>query len=189
MVGPYYNKPTQEGYYQHFAAVADAADLPIVLYNIPGRTGSNMLPETIARLAKLPQVVAVKEATGSMDQASAIAALCDITLLSGDDSLTLPLLSIGGRGVVSVVGNIVPRDMKALLGAWDAGQRDEAIRWHYKLFALCRDMLGIATNPIPIKTAMKMLGRDTGELRLPMCPMDAALDAKLRQTLTGYGLL
>jgi 4-hydroxy-tetrahydrodipicolinate synthase len=189
MVGPYYNKPTQEGYYQHFAAVADAADLPIVLYNLPGRTGSNMLPETIARLAKLPQVVAVKEATGSMDQASAIAALCDITLLSGDDSLTLPLLSIGGRGVVSVVGNIVPRDMKALLGAWDAGQRDEAIRWHYKLFALCRDMLGIATNPIPIKTAMKMLGRDTGELRLPMCPMDAALDAKLRQTLTGYGLL
>src|SRR6202790_4561178 len=112
MVGPYYNKPTQEGYYKHFAAVADAVDLPIVLYNIPGRTGSNMLPETIARLAELSQIVAVKEATGSMDQASSIAGLCDITLLSGDDSLTLPLLSIGGRGVVSVVGNIVPRDMK-----------------------------------------------------------------------------
>ena len=189
MVGPYYNKPTQEGYYQHFAAVAEAVDLPIVLYNIPGRTGSNMLPETIARLAKLPTIVAVKEATGSMDQASAIAALCDITLLSGDDSLTLPLLSIGGRGIVSVVGNVVPRDMKAMLQAWDAGKLDDAVRWHYKLFSLCRDMLGIATNPIPIKTAMKMLGRDTGELRLPMCPMDASLEAKLRSTLAGYGLL
>ena len=189
MVGPYYNKPTQDGYYKHFAAVADAVDLPIVLYNIPGRTGSNMLPETIAKLAKLPQIVAVKEATGSMDQASSIAALCDITLLSGDDSLTLPLMSIGGRGVVSVVGNIVPRDMKAMLNAWEAGKLADAIKWHYKLFSLCRDMLGIATNPIPIKTAMKMLGRDTGELRLPMCPMDAALDAKLRATLTAYGLL
>src|SRR5471032_2191810 len=134
MVGPYYNKPTQDGYYQHFAAVADAVDLPIVLYNIPGRTGSNILPETIARLAKLPQVVAVKEATGSMDQASAIAALCDLTILSGDDSLTLPLLSIGGRGVVSVVGNVVPRDMKALLNAFAAGKLNEAMHWHQKLF-------------------------------------------------------
>jgi 4-hydroxy-tetrahydrodipicolinate synthase len=189
MVGPYYNKPTQEGYYRHFAAVAEAADLPIVLYNIPARTGSSMTPETIARLAKLPQIVAVKEATGSLDQASAIAALCDITLLSGDDSLTLPLMSIGGRGVVSVVGNIVPRDMKAMLNAWEAGKLADAIKWHYKLFALCKDMLGIATNPIPIKTAMKMLGRDTGELRLPMCVMDPSSDAKLRQTLQAYGLL
>ncbi len=124
-----------------------------------------------------------------MDQASHTASLCDITLLSGDDSLTLPLMSIGGRGVVSVVGNIVPRDMKAMLNAWEAGKLAEAIRRHYKLFSLCRDMLGIATNPIPIKTAMKMLGRDTGELRLPMCPMDAASDAKLRGTLQAYGLL
>src|ERR671937_1995372 len=112
MVGPYYNKPTQEGYYRHFAAVAEAVDLPIVLYNIPGRTGSNILPETMARLAELPNIVGVKEATGSLDQASQIAALTDLTILSGDDSLTLPLMSIGGRGVVSVVGNIVPRDMK-----------------------------------------------------------------------------
>jgi 4-hydroxy-tetrahydrodipicolinate synthase len=189
MVGPYYNKPTQEGYYRHFAAVAEAVDLPIVLYNIPGRTGSNILPETIARLAKLPQVVAIKEATGSLDQASAIAALCDLTLLSGDDSLTLPLLSIGGRGVVSVVGNIVPRDMKALLAAFAAGNLAEAMKWHYKLFPLCRDLLGAATNPIPIKTAMKLLGRDNGELRLPMCAMDTAGEAKLRQTLQAYGLL
>jgi 4-hydroxy-tetrahydrodipicolinate synthase len=189
MVGPYYNKPTQEGYYRHFAEVAEKVDLPIVLYNIPGRTGSNMLPETIARLAQLPQVVAIKEATGSMDQASQIAALCNLTILSGDDSLTLPLLSIGGRGVVSVVGNIVPRDMKALLAAFEAGQLGEALRWHRKLFPLCRDLLGAATNPIPIKTAMKLLGRDTGELRLPMCPMDTAGEAKMRQTLHGYGLL
>jgi 4-hydroxy-tetrahydrodipicolinate synthase len=124
-----------------------------------------------------------------MDQASSIAALCDITLLSGDDSLTLPLMSIGGRGVVSVVGNIVPRDIKTMLNAWNAGKLAEAIKWHYKLFALCKDMLGIATNPIPIKTAMKMLGRDTGELRLPMCAMDAASDEKLRGTLKAYGLL
>src|SRR6266404_1029799 len=133
MVGPYYNKPTQEGYYRHFAAVADACDLPIVLYNIPGRTGSNILPETIARLAKLPPIVAIKEATGSMDQASAIAALCDLTILSGDDSLTLPLLSIGGRGVISVVGNIVPRDMQAMVKAFEAGSLREAQQWHRRL--------------------------------------------------------
>ena len=189
MVGPYYNKPTQDGYFRHFAAVAEAVDLPIVLYNIPGRTGSNILPETIAKLAQLPMIVGIKEATGSMDQASAIAALCNLTILSGDDSLTLPLLSIGGRGVVSVVGNIVPRDMKALIASFEAGKLAEALKWHYKLFPLCRDLLGAATNPIPIKTAMKMLGRDTGELRLPMCPMDAAGETKLRQTLQSYGLL
>src|SRR5438270_5460019 len=183
LVGPYYNKPTQEGYYRHFAEVAEKVDLPIVLYNIPGRTGSNILPETIARLAQLPQIVAIKEATGSMDQASQIAALCNLTILSGDDSLTLPLLSIGGRGVVSVAGNIVPRDVKALLQAFEAGEWTEALRWHRKLFPLCRDLLGAATNPIPIKTAMRLLGRNTGELRLPMCPMDAAAETKLRQTL------
>ncbi|HMC66408.1 MAG TPA: 4-hydroxy-tetrahydrodipicolinate synthase [Gemmataceae bacterium] len=189
MVGPYYNKPTQEGYYRHFAAVAEAADIPIVLYNIPGRTGSNMLPETIARLAQLSNIVGVKEATGSLDQASQIAALCDVTILSGDDSLTLPLMSIGGRGVVSVVGNIVPRDMKALVKAFDAGRISEAQEWHRKLFPLCRDMLSVATNPIPIKTAMKLLGRGSGELRLPMCALDAAGEAKIRQTLVDYGLL
>ncbi len=188
MVGPYYNKPTQEGYYRHFAAVAEAVDLPIILYNIPGRTGSSMTPETIARLARLPQIVAIKEATGSLDQASHIQALCDVTILSGDDSLTLPLMSIGGRGVVSVVGNILPGDMKALVRAFDAGRLAEAQDWHRRLFPLCRDLLGAATNPIPIKTAMKLLGRDTGELRLPMCPMDEAGEMRLRKTLQDYGL-
>ncbi|MFN4258301.1 MAG: 4-hydroxy-tetrahydrodipicolinate synthase [Gemmataceae bacterium] len=189
MVGPYYNKPTQEGYYRHFAAVAEAVDIPIVLYNIPARTGSNILPETIARLAEIPTIVGVKEATGSLDQASQIAALCDLTILSGDDSLTLPLMSIGGRGVVSVVGNIVPRDLQALVRAFDAGRTDEARQWHRKLFPLCRDMLGVATNPIPIKTAMKLLGRGNGELRLPMCPLDAADENRVRQTLIRYGML
>jgi 4-hydroxy-tetrahydrodipicolinate synthase len=189
MVGPYYNKPTQEGYYRHFAAVAEAVDLPIILYNIPGRTGSNILPETVARLAEIPTVVGIKEATGSLDQASHIIVSTNLTLLSGDDSLTLPLMSIGGRGVVSVVGNIVPRDLKALVSAWDAGRIREAQEWHRRLFPLCRDMLGVATNPIPIKTALKLLGRGTGELRLPMCPLDAAGEARVRQTLRDYGLL
>jgi 4-hydroxy-tetrahydrodipicolinate synthase len=189
LVGPYYNKPTQEGYYRHFAAVAEAADIPIVVYNIPGRTGSNILPETIARLGDIPTIVGVKEATGSLDQASQIAALCDLTILSGDDSLTLPLMSIGGRGVVSVVGNIVPADMKALVASFDTGRLHEALHWHRKLFPLCRDMLGVATNPIPIKTAMKLLGRGSGELRLPLCPLDNAAEQRVRQTLEHYGLL
>lgn len=189
-VGPYYNKPTQEGYLRHFAAIAEATDLPIVVYNIPGRTGSEIAAETIARMAeKCPTIVAVKEATGKLDMASQVAALCDVTILSGDDSLTLPIMSIGGKGVVSVVGNIVPRDMMALVKAFAAGKIDEAQKWHRKLFPLCRDMLSVATNPIPVKTAMKLLGRGTGEMRLPMCPMDSAGEAKVRQTLVNYGLL
>ena len=189
-VGPYYNKPTQEGYFRHFGAVAEAVDLPIVVYNIPGRTGSNILPETLARLAdQYPTVVAVKEATGSLDQASQISALCDLAILSGDDSLTLPLMSIGGKGVVSVVGNIVPKDMMALVRAFQAGNVAEALTWHRKLFPLCRDMLSVATNPIPVKTAMQLLGRASSEMRLPMCEMDAAGEAKVRQTLVNYGLL
>ncbi|MGQ0633693.1 MAG: 4-hydroxy-tetrahydrodipicolinate synthase [Planctomycetaceae bacterium] len=189
MVAPYYNKPTQEGFYRHYKAVADEVDLPIVLYNIPGRTAKNIEPETIGRIAEIPSIVAIKESTGSMDQTSQILALTDLTVLSGDDSLTLPLLSLGGRGVVSVVGNIVPRDVLALLHAFEAANVGEAIRWHRLLFPLCRDLLGLATNPIPIKTAMKMLGRDTGELRLPMTALSAAEEQKLAVTLRSYGLL
>lgn len=189
-VGPYYNKPTQEGYFRHFAAVADACDLPQVIYNIPGRTGSEIAAETLARLAAAyPTVVAVKEATGKLDMASQVAALTDLTILSGDDSLTLPILAVGGKGVVSVVGNVVPRDMMALVKAFAAGRVAEAQSLHRKLFPLCRDMLGVATNPVPLKCAMKLLGRGTGELRLPMCPLDAAGEARVRQTLTEYGLL
>lgn len=189
VVAPYYNKPTQEGFYQHFKALAEAVDIPLCIYNIPGRTGKNIEPETIARMAELPNIAMVKEASGSMDQASQILALTDLTVLSGDDSLTLPLLSIGARGVISVVGNIVPRDMKAMIDAFEAGNVAEAQRWHRKLFPLCRDMLGLATNPIPIKAAMKMLGRDTGELRLPLTPLGPNEEAKLRKTLADYGLV
>jgi len=189
MVGPYYNKPTQEGYYRHFKAIADEVGLPIVLYNIPGRTGSSMTPETIARLAEHPVVVAIKEATGSLDQASQVIALTDLTLLSGDDSLTVPLMSVGGSGVVSVVGNVVPADMKALVVAFREGRVADAMRWHHKLFGLARDLLGIATNPIPVKTALKILGRDTGDLRLPMCSLDDAGEHKVREALKAYGLV
>lgn len=189
MVAPYYNKPTGEGFYQHYRAVAEAVDLPIILYNIPGRTAKNMEPEVIARIAELPNVVAIKEATGSMDQASRVLAETNLTVLSGDDSLTLPLLSMGGSGIVSVVGNIVPQDMLKLLAAWKAGNIAEAREWHFKLFTLCRDLLGIATNPIPIKIAMRLLGRDSGELRLPLTPLTAAEETRLKKTLVDYGLL
>ncbi|HUG20643.1 MAG TPA: 4-hydroxy-tetrahydrodipicolinate synthase [Planctomycetaceae bacterium] len=189
VVAPYYNKPTQEGFYQHYVAIADAVELPLVVYNIPGRSAKNIEPETIVRMGEHPNIVAVKEATGSMDQASAIIAQSDLTVLSGDDSLTLPLMSIGGRGVVSVVGNIVPKDVLAMLSAFESGDLEEAQRLHYKLFRLCRDLLGLATNPIPIKTAMRLVGRDAGELRLPMTPLDETQEAGLRKTLTDYGLL
>ncbi|MBL9089709.1 MAG: 4-hydroxy-tetrahydrodipicolinate synthase [Planctomycetaceae bacterium] len=189
IVAPYYNKPTQEGFYQHYKAIAEAVGLPICVYNIPGRTGKNIEPETIVRMAELPNITMVKEATGQLDQASHIAAATNLTILSGDDSLTLPLMSVGGRGVISVVGNIVPKDMIALCQAFDSGNFAEALKWHKKLFPLCRDMLGLSTNPIPIKTAMRMLGRDTGELRLPMTPLTGAEEAKLRTTLIKYGLI
>jgi len=189
LVAPYYNKPTQEGFFQHYKAIAEQVGIPICVYNIPGRTGKNIEPETIARLAELPNITLVKEATGSLDQASQILCSTDLTLLSGDDSLTLPLMSIGGEGVISVVGNVVPRDMLAMTNAYLKGDLLGAMQWHYKLFPLCRDMLGLVPNPIPIKAAMKLLSRDTGELRLPMTPLDTDSETKLRKTLTNYGLL
>ena len=189
VVGPYYNRPTQRGIEEHFRALAECVDIPICVYNIPARTGRAIEPETIIRLAELPGIALVKEATGSMDQASQVLASTDLTVLSGDDSMTLPLLSVGGEGVISVVGNIVPKDMLELLGAFAKIDLAAAQAWHTKLFMLCRDLLSLSTNPIPIKAAMAMLGRDTGELRLPMTPLDAAGMQKLRATLTAYGLL
>jgi len=189
IVTPYYNKPTQEGIYQHFKVLAQAVDIPLCIYNIPGRTGRNIEPETIVRMAELPNITMVKESTGSLDQASQIINATDLTVLSGDDSLTLPLMAVGARGVVSVVGNIVPRDVIAMLRAFESGDLAEARRWHHKLFPLCRDMLGLSTNPIPIKAAMQMLGRDTGELRMPLVQLNSADEAKLRTTLVTYGVL
>jgi len=188
VVGPYYNRPTQQGIYEHFKALAESVDIPICVYNIPARTGRNIEPETIIKLAELPGIAMLKEATGSMDQASQILAATDLTVLSGDDSMTLPLLSIGGRGVISVVGNLVPADMKALIDAFDRGDLAAARRLHAKLFGLCRDLLGLASNPIPIKAAMAMLGRDSGEVRLPLVRLEQPLADKLRGVLADYGL-
>ena len=189
-VCPYYNKPTQEGFFQHFKAIDEEVDLPMVLYNIPGRCGGKGLsPETVARLAQIENVVAIKEATGSLDQASEIATRCDITIISGDDSLTLPLASVGGKGVISVVANIVPTDVKAMTDLILEGDFTSALKWHKKLFALCKNMLTLATNPIPIKAAMSMLNMASEEMRLPMTPMDESKKATLRQTLKDYGLL
>ncbi len=188
-VAPYYNKPTQQGFYEHFKRLAEETNLPQCIYNIPGRTGKNIEPETIIKLAELPNIALVKEATGSLDQASAVLANTNLTVLSGDDSLTLPIMAVGGSGVISVAANIVPKDVIAMLTAFNANKIAEAQEWHYKLFPLCRDMLGLATNPIPIKAAMKMLGRDTGELRLPMTPLTKDEETSLRKTLTKYGLL
>lgn len=190
VVGPYYNKPMQEGFYQHFKALATSVGIPICVYNIPGRTSKNIEPGTIIRLAEdFPTIAMLKEATGQMDQASQVAGATDLTILSGDDSMTLPYMSIGGRGVISVVGNIVPGDMIALCNAFFAGDIAKAQQMHHKTFQLCRDMLGLATNPIPVKAAMRMLGRDSGTLRMPMTPLEASLETKLRQTLADYGLL
>ncbi|MBP89230.1 MAG: 4-hydroxy-tetrahydrodipicolinate synthase [Planctomycetaceae bacterium] len=189
LVAPYYNKPTQEGFYQHFKAISEAVDIPLCVYNIPGRTGKNIEPETIARLAELTNITMVKEATGQMDQASQILGTTDLTLLSGDDSMTLPYLSVGGEGIISVVGNIIPKDMIVLLDAFNAGDARTACELHHKLFTLCRDLLGLATNPIPIKAAMQLLGRDTGDLRLPMTALDDQGLKALQATLTEYGLL
>lgn len=190
MVAPYYNKPTQDGFFEHYRAVAEAVDIPIVLYNIPGRTAKNMEPETICRISEAcPNVVAVKESTGSMDQSSHILSASSLTVLSGDDSLTLPLLSLGASGVVSVAGNIVPRDVKAMITAFQKGDIAEAQKLHHKLFPLCRDMLSLSTNPIPVKAAMALLGKNCGDVRLPLTPLSAAQIEVLRATLKRYGIL
>lgn len=189
VVGPYYNKPMQEGFYQHFKMIAESVDIPVCIYNIPGRTSKNIEPETIIRLAEIPNIKMLKEATGVMDQASRIAAATDLTILSGDDSMTLPYMSIGARGVISVVGNFVPKDMIALCTAALSGDMITARKWHFKTFQLCRDMLSLATNPIPVKAALKMLGQDTGEVRLPLTALNAQQEDSLRNTLIRYGLL
>ena len=188
MVCPYYNRPTQQGIYEHFRALAESVDIPICVYNIPTRTGRNIEPETILRLAELPGIGMVKEATGSMDQASQILSSTNLTVLSGDDSMTLPLLSIGARGVISVVGNLVPADMRQLIEAFEAGDLATARSFHNRLFTLCRDLLGLASNPIPIKRALAMVGRDTGEVRLPLVSLEAPLADKLQKVLRAYGL-
>ncbi len=188
LITPYYNKPTPEGQFLHYEKLAKEVDIPIVLYNVPSRTGISMLPETVERLSKIDNIVAIKEASGSLDQVSQILSLCDITVLSGDDSLTLPMLGIGGKGVISVAANLVPGDVRAMIDAFDGGNLEEAIRVHYKLFPLCKAMF-IETNPIPVKTAMLLLGRLNGRFRLPLCPLREENLPALQKALDEYGLV
>jgi 4-hydroxy-tetrahydrodipicolinate synthase len=190
-VSPYYNRPTQKGLYEHFKAIADAVDIPIILYNIASRTGVNIEPETIAKLASdCKNIVGIKEASGNLDQMSRIKQLCgkNFDLISGDDSLTLPILSIGGTGIISVVANIVPGDVTNLVSEFEKDNLKKAQELHYKLFPLIKAIF-IETNPIPVKTAMGLLGMCEPDLRLPMCAMSPENLEKLKKALKDYGLL
>lgn len=184
LVTPYYNKPTQEGLYRHYKAVADEVDIPIVLYNVPGRTAVNMLPSTVARLTECKNIVAIKEATGDMKQASELIRLCGdrIAVISGDDFTTLPLLALGGKGVISVTANIAPKDVAEMYNAWERGDIAKARELHYKLEPLNSAMF-IETNPIPVKTALSMMGKIKEEFRLPLCEMSNPNKEKLKEVL------
>jgi 4-hydroxy-tetrahydrodipicolinate synthase len=190
LVSPYYNKPTQKGLHLHFAAVANAVKIPVILYNIQSRTAVNIEPATIARIARdCKNVVAVKEASGSLDQMAQIHALSpDLDILSGDDALTLPVLSIGGTGVISVAANIVPKDVAELVSSYAAGDLAKARELHYRLLPLIKALF-VETNPIPVKTAMGMLGMCSADLRLPMCEMDETNKKKVAKALKDYGLI
>lgn len=187
-VTPYYNKPTQEGLFRHFSAVADQGGLPVVLYNIPGRCGVPIAEGTVARLSRNPMVAAVKEAGGSVDRVSAIRELCDLAVLCGDDSLTLPMMSVGAVGVVSVASNLIPEEMVRMVGSFAAGDISAALSLHRKYYGLFRDLF-IETNPIPIKCAMAMTGWIREEYRLPLCGMSAPDRDRLADTLRRCGLL
>ncbi|GMT47568.1 MAG: 4-hydroxy-tetrahydrodipicolinate synthase [bacterium] len=190
LVAPYYNKPTQEGLYRHYRAVAEAVDLPLVLYNVPGRTAVNILPRTVARLAGIKNITAIKEASGDMKQVSEVMRLCGdrITVLSGDDFTTFPLLALGGRGVISVTANVMPGMVSRMCASYEKGLYDDARKLHFKLEPLNSAMF-IETNPIPVKTALAMMGRIRGELRLPLCEMSEANKKSLQETLLSYNLV
>ena len=191
VVNPYYNKPTQEGLYRHFRAVAEATALPVLVYNIQGRTGVNIETDTMVRLVRdCPTIVGVKEASGSLDQMSQVILACgpDFAVISGDDNITLPLLAIGGKGVISVIANLVPRETSEMVHAALDGDWKRARELHFKLFPLARAAF-LETNPIPIKEMMAMTGMLEPEFRLPMCRMGDANRQKLRAILTTYGLV
>jgi 4-hydroxy-tetrahydrodipicolinate synthase len=190
LIAPYYNKPTQEGLYQHFKKVAESVDLPLVVYNIPGRTGVNITPQTFARLTQIKNIVAIKESSGSLQQISEIIHYCGerLTLLSGDDALALPTLAVGGKGVISVAANIIPSDMAKMVRAFEMGALQEAQKLHYRMFGLFHALF-LETNPIPVKTALSLMGRCSAELRLPLCPLSSENLEKLKQAMKEYGLI
>ena len=182
-VTPYYNKPTQEGLYRHFSTIADQCELPVVLYNVPGRTGTMIAAETIAKLSRNANVLGVKEAAGSVERVSEIASLCDIAIMCGDDSLTVPMMSVGAKGVISVASNILPAELKAMVDACEKGDYAKALVLHKKYFRLFKDLF-LESNPIPVKAAMAMLGMIREEYRLPLCEMQSANRDKLKMTLS-----
>lgn len=189
VITPYYNKPTPEGQFRHYRLLAEESGLPIMLYNVPGRTGLKMLPETIARLSnEVENIVCIKEACGSIDQVCDILSLCDIEVLSGDDGLTLPMLSVGGKGVVSVAANLMPDKVKALCAAGLRGDFAEARRIHYSIYEVCKAMF-IETNPICIKEALALCGRIKFAIRMPLCEMTAGGRAQLEAVLRKNGIL
>ncbi len=190
LITPYYNKPTQEGLYRHYKAVSENVDIPLLLYNVPGRTGLNMLPETTARLAELKNIKGIKDATGNLNHVSTIIELCpkDFSVLSGDDFTTFPVLSIGGSGVISVTSNVYPKGMASLIDTFESGGIEDARRIHYELMPLHRAMF-LETNPIPAKTALALMGKVREELRLPLAPMDKKNRESLAETLKKYGLI
>lgn len=190
IVCPYYNRPTQEGLYQHYKLIAERVPIPIIIYNIPGRTGVNMTPETLARLAKIKNIVGVKEAAGSLQQMAEIISLCgpDFSVLSGDDFFTYPLMCLGGHGIISVVSNVAPADMAALVDSFDAGDFKKAKDLHYKMAPLISSLF-IETNPTPVKAALAMMGKIQYEIRLPLCKLSEGNYEKLKRAMQNYGLI
>jgi len=188
VITPFGNKPNPEGIYQHYAQIAQEAELPIVLYNVPSRTGTSIPPEIVARLSKISNIVGIKEASGSLDQVTRILSLCDITVLSGDDSLTLPMMMIGAEGVISTVANLVPQDMAGLVNAFFQGDLKRARELHFKLFPLIKALF-LEGNPAPLKGAMKLMGMLNGELRPPLSPISEGNLNGLRGIMRDYGLI
>lgn len=190
LISPYYNKPSQEGLYRHHHAIAEAVEIPQILYNIPGRTAVNMAPATVARLAHCPNIVGIKEGSGSLQQVSEIVQACgeSFTVLSGDDALTLPMLAVGAKGVITVTANIAPADMAAMVDAWAAGETATARALHVKLYPLFQALF-VETNPVPVKQALALMGRAAADVRLPLCAMAQENLDKLTQAMKGYGLI
>lgn len=187
-ITPYYNKPVQEGLYQHYKAIVEAVNLPLVVYDCPGRTGVKILPETVARLAELPNVAAIKDAVGDLDHTSAIRSLCDLPILSGNDSLNLPIIAVGGVGAISVLANVAPRASADLVGAALSGDFGKAEQIHRRLFGLNKALF-IESNPIPVKAALHMMGKITDEIRPPLTPMSEKNREVLRREMVKAGLL
>lgn len=190
MITPYYNKPTQEGVYQHYKKIAEEVDIPIILYTVPGRTMVNIEPETTKRLSEIKNIVGIKDACGSLDQVTREIALCgkDFTILSGEDSLNYPIMCLGGKGAISVVSNVAPRQMGELVAAALKGNHKKAMEMHYQLYPLCK-ILFIETNPSPVKAAMEMMGLAAGDPRLPLVPVKKESEEKIRATLKELGLI